>query len=208
MSGQASQTITARGLQKAVMEDLDRLFQGDRFRTPDGGMAAPKAYAQFLPKRQTHSIGIREAEDDGYPEALEEAQEEQTDTPEPEAAEEPQEPEEGEATELEDDDPFPYIIVRIDSGDIRSQDDAHLVTMVLIPGIYDPDPENNGHLAVLEICERIQAHYQENPVLGGATFVDPFRYALQDEESFPYFFGACSLTFKLPAPRTEWSEFT
>lgn len=107
----------------------------------------------------------------------------------------------------EDDDPFPYIIVRIDSGAIESQTDPHKVAVLLLVGVYDDDKENQGHRAVLEIMEVIQQHYEETPLLDGQfTFTDPFNWALQDEESYPYFFGAANLNFTLPAPRRKWSD--
>lgn len=107
----------------------------------------------------------------------------------------------------EDDDPFPYIIARIDSGGIATQQDPHQVAVLLLIGIFDDNPENQGHLAVLEILEVIQQHYEESPLLKGQfTFVDPFNWALQDEDSYPYYFGAANLSFKLPAPRRKASD--
>ena len=107
----------------------------------------------------------------------------------------------------DDDDPFPYIIARIDSGAIESQTDPHKVAVLLLVGVYDDDTKNQGHRGVLEILEVIQQHYEETPLLDGQfTFTDPFNWALQDEESYPYFFGAANLTFELPAPRRKWSE--
>lgn len=108
-----------------------------------------------------------------------------------------------------DDDPFPYVIVRIDSGGIDSQTDPHKVALVLLIGIYDDNESNQGHTSVLEIVERIQRHYEEKPLLANQfKFIDPFNWALQDEESWPYFFGACNLNFELPPPRVKWSELT
>lgn len=105
------------------------------------------------------------------------------------------------------DDPFPYIIVRIDSGGISSQTDPHKVAVILLVGAYDDSPENQGHRIVLEVLEKIQHHYEETPLLSGQfVFQDPFNWALQDEESYPYFFGAANLTFDLPATRRKWSE--
>lgn len=107
----------------------------------------------------------------------------------------------------DDDDPFPYIIVRIDSGNIETQTDPHKVAVILLIGNYDDSPENQGHRAVLEIMELIQQHYEEMPLLAEKfIFTDPFNWALQDEESYPYYFGAANLTFKLPAPRRKWSD--
>lgn len=155
--------MTARELQAAAVEDINTLLANDHFKTPDGGMAAPKAYPQYLPKRDSN----------------------------------------------DNEDPFPYVIVRIDSGGIDSQVDPHKVALVLLIGIYDDDKSNQGHASVLEIIERIQRHYEESPLLAGQfKFIDPFQWALQDEESWPYFFGACNLNFQLPPPRTKWSDLT
>lgn len=159
---QQAEAITAGRLQRALSADLETLFRNDRFKTPDGGTAPPKAYAQFLPRRES---------DDS-------------------------------------EDPFPYFIVRVESGGVESPTAPHEVTVTVLVGIFDDATENNGHFGVLEIIERIQRHYAETPALGGATVSVPFHYALQDEESYPYFIGACSLTFQLPAPQSAWSEYT
>ena len=112
---------------------------------------------------------------------------------------------------------FPFIIVRVDSGKIASPTEAHRIRLLLWAGVCDDSPENNGHLGVLEILERIQQHYQESPALGPAVVADPFEWALQDEESFPFFYGGCYVDFDLPAPRSvlplardadDWRQFT
>lgn len=107
----------------------------------------------------------------------------------------------------EDEDPFPYIVARLDSGDIESQTDAYKVAVILLVGVYDDDKSNQGHKTVLEIMEVIQRHYEEIPLLDGRyVFTDPFHWALQDEESYPYFFGGVQISFNAPAPRRKWSE--
>ena len=155
--------MNARVLQDAIVADLNTLFKDRRFKTPDGGQAAPTFYPQNLPKRQSD----------------------------------------------EDPDPFPYGIVRLDSGAIENQTDPHKVAVIVLIGIYDDRPENQGHRAVLEIMEVIQQHYEETPLLARQfTFADPFNWALQDEESYPFFFGACNLIFNTPAPRRKCSDLT
>ena len=108
------------------------------------------------------------------------------------------------------DDPYPYIIVKLDTGGIETPTDPFKVNVILLIGIYDNDRKNQGHKTVLEIIERIQTHYEKNPTLSGGTFqfVDPFKWVLQDEPSWPYFYGACNLAFNLYANRTEGSEYT
>ena len=107
---------------------------------------------------------------------------------------------------VEQDDPFPYIIVRIDSGNIESQTAPHKVALILLVGIFEDSLENNGDEAVLEIIERIQQHYEETPALNEFVCTDPFSWALQDEPSYPYYFGAINVTFDAPAPRAKWSD--
>lgn len=111
----------------------------------------------------------------------------------------------------DEDDPFPYIVIRLDSGGIATQTDPHKVAVLLLVGIYDDSPENNGHEDVLEIMEVIQQHYENTPYIytsvGGCRFTDPFNWVLQDEESYPYFFGACNMAFEIEAPRRKMSKF-
>lgn len=200
--------LTARGLQAALVEDLTELFKDDRFKTPEyltaeelsqradaatgthaqqyrdalredihqHRMAAPLAYPQYLPLRETKSPTPPEDDEDLEP------------FPPP-------------GDDDEETDPFPYILVRLDSGGIESQTDAHRIAVILLVGIFDDDPINQGHVAVMEILERIQRHYTETPVLGAFQVRDPIRWYLQDEASYPYFFGAMDLTFSAPAPR-------
>lgn len=123
-----------------------------------------------------------------------------------------------------EEDPFPYIIVRLDQGGVETQTDPHKVRVILVIGVYDdgildfrdPPPEdgewdnrNFGTMSILEMIELIQAHYEKRPFLCGGKFHfdGPFHWVLQDENIFPYNIGACDLTFSLAAPRKERSKF-
>ncbi len=53
----------------------------------------------------------------------------------------------------EDEDPFPYITVVLDSGGVKDQMTAHKIAVVFRIGIYDEDLTNQGHASVLEIME-------------------------------------------------------
>lgn len=153
--------MTARELQKDVIEDLGELFKHDLYKTPAGGMEPLHFFSQFLPKVRSE----------------------------------------------DDEDPFSYIIVRVDSGGVDTPVDPHKIALLLVIGVYDDSEQNNGHETVLEIIERIQKHYEETPALKEFSFTDPFGWALQDEESWPYYYGAVNITFNAPAPRTKASDF-
>lgn len=121
-------------------------------------------------------------------------------------------------------DPFPYIEVRLRKGGVDSPIDPHKATVILFIGIFDDgtedfrneppqegdwDNRNYGANAVMEIIERIQEHYEKVPALdhGNFYFDGPFYWEMQEEEFFPYYAGFCELTFTLAAPRKERSKF-
>ena len=110
--------------------------------------------------------------------------------------------------EESDEDPFPFVIVRLHSGEIASQADPHKVTVLLIVGAFDDSLDNDGHDSVMSILDQIQRHYEGNPVAGGRFILDdPFDWYLQEESSYPYFYGSAETHWKAPAPRREWSKY-
>lgn len=101
-------------------------------------------------------------------------------------------------------DPIPYIIVRLETGTTKSGVDPQEVLVTLLIGYFDDSTENCGHKGVLGIIQKIHERFEKEPMLAHQfMFQDPFDWALQDEESFPYFFGAASMTFKTAAIRKE-----
>lgn len=101
-------------------------------------------------------------------------------------------------------DPIPYIIVRLETGTTKSGVDPQEVLVTLLIGYFDDSTENRGHKGVLGIIQKIHERFEKEPMLAHQfMFQDPFDWALQDEESFPYFFGAASMTFKTAAIRKE-----
>lgn len=101
-------------------------------------------------------------------------------------------------------DPMPYIIVRIETGSTKSGTDPQEVLVTMLFGYFDDDPQNNGHKGVLGMIQKVHERFEKQPMLANQfMFQDPFDWALQDEESFPYFFGAASMTFKTAAIRKE-----
>lgn len=101
-------------------------------------------------------------------------------------------------------DQMPYIIVRIETGSTKSGTDPQEVLVTMLFGYFDDSPENNGHKGVLGMIQKVHERFEKQPMLANQfMFQDPFDWALQDEESFPYFFGAASMTFKTAAIRKE-----
>ena len=67
--------------------------------------------------------------------------------------------------EDEDEDPFPYIINKLDSGDIQSEESAHEVKVLLLIGIYDEDRNRQGYKDVLHIINKIYERVAKQNVL-------------------------------------------
>lgn len=88
---------------------------------------------------------------------------------------------------------FPYCIVKLDSGTSSSAESAHLVKVIIQVGIYDFSVLMDGYKHILNIFEDIRERFRKNPVLANRFVAgDEMTWALADEddETFPYFFGA------------------
>jgi len=61
-----------------------------------------------------------------------------------------------------------------------------------------------GHKDVLNIIARLYERFAKVPVLNGKyTIQYPVLWALQGEESYPFYFGGMNLTFEIAAVRRE-----
>lgn len=105
---------------------------------------------------------------------------------------------------------IPYIIVRINGGKVETVHDPHLVNVTFLAGAFDEDENNKGFDAVEEIIHEIALHFTQNPLFGEGRFrFDyPINWVNQDEESYPYFFGALTCDFQIMPPiYTKESDF-
>jgi hypothetical protein len=109
------------------------------------------------------------------------------------------------------DDPYPFIIVRVESGKMAGEL-SHEVKIRMVIGVFDESTERQGHKDILNIIQKIYDRFTKNPVLANKYIMkddeqNPFLWALQDEDSYPYYFGAIETTWATTAIRRE-SEFT
>lgn len=105
----------------------------------------------------------------------------------------------------DEDDPVPYLIVRLHSGDDDgTRDSFNQIKLLVIVGIFDDDLKAQGHRDVLNIIQKIYQRFQENPNLNNkAAYTGEFHWAAQEDNYYPFFFGACSMTFNIAALRRE-----
>ncbi len=159
-------------VQEALCDEIEKVLSDMVFTDPQEKNAKMKAYPQSLPKRD--EAQMTPAEDEEYT---------------------------GEG-EYQFEDPFPYTVVKIDTGTIA---DPVVVNTVLIVGIYDSNKKNQGHRTVLNIIQKINERFSKNPTLAGAFRMseDSFKFAMPEEDSYPYFFGAINMSWQAPAFRRE-----
>ncbi len=88
----------------------------------------------------------------------------------------------------------PYIVVQMTGGKIRDDDSPQIVDFSLVICCYDRGKEREGYQDVANIKEDII------PYFGGAfTILKPVAWAMQIDDTAPYYFGACTLTCTAPA---------
>lgn len=169
--------MIATFLQDDLAADLADIFKHFRLKNPQGETVGLNIFKQSLP--------IPTAKD--IPDTV-------TD----------EELEEGKYNAEAEEDPYPYIIVRVEQGTIDKIDQEQAVIVNLIIGVIDRDYNNQGHKDVLNIIQKVYERFAKNAILAAKyECVMPITWALQDEESFPYFFGGMALTFETIPIRRE-----
>lgn len=105
----------------------------------------------------------------------------------------------------EEEEPVPYIIVRLSSGeDLGGSASVNTVKLVIIVGIWDDALDAQGHRDVMNIIQKIYERFSKDPCLNHrSVFAGDFHWMLQEDGYFPYHFGACSLVFQIAAIRRE-----
>lgn len=102
-------------------------------------------------------------------------------------------------------DPVPYIIVRLNEGkDDGMRDSNNIVSLVIVICTWDDALDSQGYRDVANIIQKIYERFHTNPNLNGkAVYSGKFDWMLQEDNYYPYSFGACSLSFNIPAIRRE-----
>lgn len=105
----------------------------------------------------------------------------------------------------EDEEPVPYIIVRLSSGDDSgAKDSFNTVKLVIIIGLWDGNLDAQGHRDVMNIIQKIYERFHKDPNLNNkAVYSGEFHWMMQEDGYYPYFFGACSMNFRIAAIRRE-----
>lgn len=170
-------------LQEALKEDIRKMLEGNLFKNPDpsGKKHIPMSiYGQNLPLAAVKA-------------------EEQPET----------------VIDYTDDmisDPVyncPWCLVKIDSGEIKGPNESQTVVAAICYGIFDDDRQNDGHKDILNLIQKTYERYARNPVLcKNYRCKQDFEWSVQREDTYPYYFGAISMTFEMDGIKLEGSVYT
>ena len=107
-----------------------------------------------------------------------------------------------------EDAPSPFIIVRAEEGDIRGDDNPQRMEFSIIMCAYDDSRFRRGWQDVVNMREKIIQRFCAKPYFGGAfTVLKPITWAMQQDDTHPYYYGAITVTCTAPA-LTQDSELT
>lgn len=94
----------------------------------------------------------------------------------------------------------PYIVVRMTGGEIIDDKSPQTVEFDIVICAYDAGVERTGYQDVSNIKEDIIQRACTAPYFGGAfTILKPIAWAMQQDDTTPYYFGAVTLNCTAPA---------
>lgn len=94
----------------------------------------------------------------------------------------------------------PYVVVRMIGGNIPDDNSPQQCDFSLTICAYDTGRKREGFQDVANIKEDIVQRVCQAPYFGGSfTIKKPITWALQTEDSHPYYYGACFLQCTAPA---------
>lgn len=94
----------------------------------------------------------------------------------------------------------PYIVVEMTGGAIKDDNSPQLVDFSIVICAYDDEVKHEGYQDVANIKEDIMQRICSAPYFGGAfTILKPITWAVQKDDSAPYYYGAVSITCTAPA---------
>ena len=106
-----------------------------------------------------------------------------------------------------DDDPdqfFPYFIVRIINGKTPSDNEPWDVTVNILFGAFSDDSSNQGHVYISNMIEAVADYFAAYPLLDHKyRALQDMEYAMQDEDTAPYYFGLLEMKFWVQKARRE-----
>jgi len=100
--------------------------------------------------------------------------------------------------------PEPFVIVRMQGGDIETETNPHIVALGLIVCVYDPNPNRQGYRDTLHIVNEIYRRYATDGVIAGKFVLQyPIKWVTQEEDTHPYYYAGMTVHVEMTAYTKE-----
>lgn len=103
---------------------------------------------------------------------------------------------------MDDDMLFPYFIVRAETieycRESKDMGEANQADLFIAFAVYDDDPGLKGYFTLTAVMERVVKRFQTNTVLGPFFCDRKMDAAFQEDNTYPYFYGALEMQWYLP----------
>lgn len=103
--------------------------------------------------------------------------------------------------------PEPYVVVKTLGGDIQDESGPHVIKIVMVACVCDPDPERQGNRDAMHLVNEIYRHIAAKGIVGKKFSLQyPIHWAVPDDDTHPYYYAAVSMNFETRAVIKEVPE--
>lgn len=99
---------------------------------------------------------------------------------------------------------IPYCIVR--TTEINYEENEGKAKVYLVFCLYDQDSEMRGYQTMWNLLNRITGYFRTYQVLDAFYCERAMKAVVQEEDTYPYFFGGIEMTWNLPNLECEEVE--
>lgn len=93
----------------------------------------------------------------------------------------------------------PYAVIKIYDGRTDNDESPWTVTADIHLCVHDAEEDNQGHRHVAVMIQRLVNRFAAEPLLDRKYRAQPdMEFALQDEDTFPFYFGGVRIKFSVP----------
>lgn len=99
---------------------------------------------------------------------------------------------------------YPYILIKLFSGEQLNEEDTQQVTVLFVVGVFDDGNLNQGYREVLTIMQKVENDLKRNPTVSNVFEMGfPFRWSLHEEDVEPFYFGGIETVWTTPSMNRE-----
>lgn len=101
----------------------------------------------------------------------------------------------------------PYAVIKILDGS-TVDGEPWAVTVGIYFSVHDADDRNQGHRHVMVMIQRVIDRFASEPLLDGRYWAQPeMEWAIDSEDSYPFFFGGVCIKFGVPKIGRRMTEY-